>query len=312
MPWSWASCTLLLFALSYRGPLWGASTCMCDSVGVSALVPPRWPLHRFRSKPIRSPAPPPHPQVRRIRWVWGYARRFMAVCKPAGRGVQLVLARPACHAAQDQPDMAGLHAGEDLDRGPCRLILPRLTLPPLSHACPHPGCHPFHLHNAIVKISPGSDKMRVEYEALPNSISFTKLQPSPLAPPIPAFMPCPALPCLALPAPFIVFLSDLTFGRSDDGPFGPSLLRFIYCLSCLHTSTPLRASYQVAAAQLVISTAAESGSLIGDEGWVVSLPLAASGPGEPFATAAGVLGLMVSPRMCGIRGCSTWRLTFQM
>lgn len=40
--------------------------------------------------------------------------------------------------------------------------------------------------------------------------------------------------------------------------------------------------------------------LVGDEGWMASLPLAASGPGEPFATAAGVLGLMVSPRVWSV------------
>jgi hypothetical protein len=33
-------------------------------------------------------------------------------------------------------------------------------------------------------------------------------------------------------------------------------------------------------------------ALVGAEGWVSKLPLAASGPGEPFATAAGVLGVM--------------------
>lgn len=46
----------------------------------------------------------------------------------------------------------------------------------------------------------------------------------------------------------------------------------------------------VAAAQLVLLTAAEDGALVGDEGWASALPLAASGPGEPFVTAAGVLG----------------------
>lgn len=46
----------------------------------------------------------------------------------------------------------------------------------------------------------------------------------------------------------------------------------------------------VAAAQLVLLTAAEDGSLVGDEGFASALPLAASGPGEPFVTAAGVLG----------------------
>lgn len=48
----------------------------------------------------------------------------------------------------------------------------------------------------------------------------------------------------------------------------------------------------VAAAQLVLLTAAEDAALVGDEGFASALPLAASGPGEPFVTAAGVLGLM--------------------
>lgn len=48
----------------------------------------------------------------------------------------------------------------------------------------------------------------------------------------------------------------------------------------------------VAAAQLVLLTAAEDVALVGDEGFAAALPLAASGPGEPFVTAAGVLGVM--------------------
>ncbi|PRW57903.1 hypothetical protein C2E21_3557 [Chlorella sorokiniana] len=51
-------------------------------------------------------------------------------------------------------------------------------------------------------------------------------------------------------------------------------------------------SMPVAAAQLVLLTAAEDATLVGDEGFASALPLAASGPGEPFVTAAGVLGLM--------------------
>jgi hypothetical protein len=49
-------------------------------------------------------------------------------------------------------------------------------------------------------------------------------------------------------------------------------------------------SMPVAAAQLVLLTAAEDGALVGSAGFATALPLAASGPGEPFATAAGVLG----------------------
>lgn len=56
------------------------------------------------------------------------------------------------------------------------------------------------------------------------------------------------------------------------------------------------AAMPVAAAQLVLLTAAEDGSLVGTEGvlhpWASVLPLAASGPGEPFVTAGGVLGLL--------------------
>ena len=52
------------------------------------------------------------------------------------------------------------------------------------------------------------------------------------------------------------------------------------------------AAMPVAAAQLVLLTAAEDGALVGTDGWAAQLPLAASGPGEPFVTAAGVLGLM--------------------
>jgi hypothetical protein len=51
-------------------------------------------------------------------------------------------------------------------------------------------------------------------------------------------------------------------------------------------------SMPVAAAQLVLLTAAEGGVLVGGEGFASALPLAASGPGEPFVTAAGILGLM--------------------
>jgi hypothetical protein len=51
-------------------------------------------------------------------------------------------------------------------------------------------------------------------------------------------------------------------------------------------------SMPVAAAQLVLVTAAESQALVGQEGWGQVLPLAASGPGEPLGTAAGLLGVM--------------------
>ncbi|GBF90849.1 hypothetical protein Rsub_03703 [Raphidocelis subcapitata] len=51
-------------------------------------------------------------------------------------------------------------------------------------------------------------------------------------------------------------------------------------------------SMPVAAAQLVLLTAAESGALVGTEGFAAALPLAARGAGEPVATAAGLLGVM--------------------
>jgi hypothetical protein len=41
----------------------------------------------------------------------------------------------------------------------------------------------------------------------------------------------------------------------------------------------------VAAAQLVLLTAAESRALVGTEDFATALPLAARGPGEPVATA---------------------------
>lgn len=58
------------------------------------------------------------------------------------------------------------------------------------------------------------------------------------------------------------------------------------------TSVVWLTSMPVAAAQLVLVTAAENQTLVGGPGFAVSLPLAASGPGEPFVTAAGVLGVM--------------------
>ncbi|GLC43830.1 hypothetical protein PLESTB_000912800 [Pleodorina starrii] len=48
----------------------------------------------------------------------------------------------------------------------------------------------------------------------------------------------------------------------------------------------------VAAAQLVLATAVESRSLVGDVDFASAMPLAASGIGEPFVTASGVLALM--------------------
>ncbi|KAJ9527922.1 hypothetical protein QJQ45_005648 [Haematococcus lacustris] len=62
------------------------------------------------------------------------------------------------------------------------------------------------------------------------------------------------------------------------------------------TSQAWLASMPVAAAQLVLSTALCNRVLVGEPGFAQSLPLPASGPGEPFATAVGVLGLMVGWR----------------
>jgi len=49
----------------------------------------------------------------------------------------------------------------------------------------------------------------------------------------------------------------------------------------------------VVAAQLVLVTAAEDGALVGTESWGRALPLTASLPGEPFISAAQILGLML-------------------
>lgn len=47
-------------------------------------------------------------------------------------------------------------------------------------------------------------------------------------------------------------------------------------------------------------------ALVGDQGWVDHLPLAARGPGEPFVTAAGVLGLMCMWRGFYCTHLDTW------
>ncbi|KXZ56016.1 hypothetical protein GPECTOR_2g1568 [Gonium pectorale] len=52
------------------------------------------------------------------------------------------------------------------------------------------------------------------------------------------------------------------------------------------------AAMPVAAAQLVLATAVESRTLVGTEDFASAMPLAASGIGEPFVTASGVLALM--------------------
>lgn len=48
----------------------------------------------------------------------------------------------------------------------------------------------------------------------------------------------------------------------------------------------------VAAAQLVLTTAAADGALVGAAGWAARLPLVATAAGEPLTSAAGVLGVM--------------------
>lgn len=62
----------------------------------------------------------------------------------------------------------------------------------------------------------------------------------------------------------------------------------------LTTSKTWIATVCVSAAQLILLTAAEDGALVGDfsQGFGRVLPLAASGPGEPFVTGAQILGLM--------------------
>lgn len=54
--------------------------------------------------------------------------------------------------------------------------------------------------------------------------------------------------------------------------------------------------------QLVLVTALEGRSLVGTEDWADALPLAASGVGEPFVTAAGVLGAPRGPGEGGRTG----------
>eukprot|EP00884_Botryococcus_braunii_P022712 jgi/Botrbrau1/9124/Bobra.160_3s0001.1 len=51
-------------------------------------------------------------------------------------------------------------------------------------------------------------------------------------------------------------------------------------------------SMPIAACQLVLTTAADDHVFVTDPTFAVTLPLAASGPGEPLVTAAGVLGIM--------------------
>lgn len=65
------------------------------------------------------------------------------------------------------------------------------------------------------------------------------------------------------------------------------------------------ASMPVCAAQLVLVTALEGRSLVGAEDWADVLPLAATGPGEPFVTAAGVLGEWSAP--VPRRSATSWR-----
>jgi len=48
----------------------------------------------------------------------------------------------------------------------------------------------------------------------------------------------------------------------------------------------------VDASWLVVSASVENGSLVGEPGWHDSLPLAARGLGEPWVTAAQILGLV--------------------
>ena len=51
-------------------------------------------------------------------------------------------------------------------------------------------------------------------------------------------------------------------------------------------------SMPISASQLVILTAVEDKALIGTEAWARHLPLSATGPGEPFVTAASILAVM--------------------
>lgn len=62
------------------------------------------------------------------------------------------------------------------------------------------------------------------------------------------------------------------------------------------TSLTWLISMPVILAQLILVTALESRALVGQPGFGSILPLAASGPGEPLPSAAGVLGLMAGWR----------------
>ncbi len=68
-------------------------------------------------------------------------------------------------------------------------------------------------------------------------------------------------------------------------------------------------SMPVSAAQLVLVTALEGRSLVGAQGFADVLPLAASGAGEPFVTAAGVLGESLGHWVgrCGSACCAVLR-----
>jgi hypothetical protein len=74
------------------------------------------------------------------------------------------------------------------------------------------------------------------------------------------------------------------------------------------TSLVWLVSMPVIAAQLVLLTASEDGALVGAEGFASALPLAASGPGEPFVSAVGVLGLMAVWRAFYASYLDVWNL----
>lgn len=60
----------------------------------------------------------------------------------------------------------------------------------------------------------------------------------------------------------------------------------------LSTSRTWIVSMSIAASQLALSVSSENSALVGTEGWGHHLPLAASGTGEPFVTAAQLMMMM--------------------
>lgn len=74
----------------------------------------------------------------------------------------------------------------------------------------------------------------------------------------------------------------------------------------VRTSLAWLVAMPVAASQLVLTAAAESRALVATDGFASVLPLAASGPGEPLVSAAGVLGVMAVWRCFYVTYLDAW------